>query len=347
MSDRKTQVGHSASHRPTVLVLGGYGFIGRYTVEALNRLGASLLIGTRALPRHPARGAGASRKRGERFSRQHRKAERRINFRAMRNADDWYAVLDGVDAVINCVGIMRERPGGTFQAVHNRAVGTLADACFHSGIPLVHMSALGLVHAVNPYTQSKLLGEQAILNSGAQAYIVRSSVVDAEDGYGAGWFYKLAQWPVWFLPQRARYCLSPVKAADLGEALALLALRALKDRRRCGTLMTKILEVGCGEWFTLESYLMRLRGEHALVRRPWVIRVPQRLARAIAWLCDWLDITAYSIGHHELLEQDNVPGVNHLPYILGRDPLPLTSAGKGDSNRVAKWSHHGKQEASH
>jgi len=311
----------------TILVLGGHGFIGRYTVDALSHMGANVLVGTRGLSRRSVRGAGASSKRSEKLGPRIKRAERRIVLHESLNVGDWNTVLQGVDAVVNCVGIMRERPGETFYAVHHLAVAALAKACALKNIPLVHMSALGITQAINPYTMSKLMGEQAILNSGAHASIVRASVVDAADGYGAGWFYKLAQWPIWLLPEKATRYLSPVKAPDLGRALALLALESLQSSPKSRDRLAKILEVGCGEWFTLESYLERLRNPvKAGAKAPLVVRIPQALARAMAVLCDWLNITAYSEGHHDLLEHNNVPSVNHLPEILGHDPTPITQA---------------------
>lgn len=296
---------HNAfTKHPTILLLGGYGFVGRYTARSLQAASANVIIGTRG-GRHPQPAN-----------------ERRISLHKATRNTDWRDALNGIDAVINCVGILRERKGETFMAVHHGAVVALASACAERAIPLVHMSALGITQAKNHYTFSKLLGEQAILNSGCHACIVRTSVVDGADGYGAGWFHRVAQWPVWPLPAGATKYLSPCRASDLGLALATLAMQLLKAQDQ--PKATQILEVGCGEWFTLESYLLRLRQNHRLP--PVVVRIPQGISRLFAKLCDRFHLTPYSIGHHDLLEHNNVPGVNHLPEIINRAPEPIAEA---------------------
>ena len=207
-------------------------------------------------------------------------------------------------------------------AVHHHAVAALATACTTRNLPLVHMSALGITLTKNRYSFSKLLGEQAIIGSGCNAIIVRTSVVDAADGYGAGWFHRVAQWPVWPIPAGATKYLSPTRAPDLGLALATLVLKLLKEPESTG--YARILEKGCGEWFTLESYLLRLRQIHRTP--PFVVRIPQIICRWFAKLCDQVHLTPYSIAHHDLLEHNNVPGVNSLPGIIGCTPEPIAEA---------------------
>lgn len=76
-----------------VLVLGGYGFVGRHTVKALERLNIKVIIGTRGKGKDTANDS-----------------ERFISLHKALRAADWHDVLDGVDAVINTVGILRDRP---------------------------------------------------------------------------------------------------------------------------------------------------------------------------------------------------------------------------------------------
>ncbi|MFK8083988.1 MAG: hypothetical protein AB8B97_27210 [Granulosicoccus sp.] len=66
------------------------------------------------------------------------------------------------------------------------------------------------------------------------------------------------------------------------------------------------------------------------------IKVPQRLSRLFANIFDVLHLTPYSVGHHELLEFDNIPKVNGLPRLLGRRPTPIGRHSVGERNVVAK-----------
>ena len=108
---------------PTILILGGYGFVGRYTARSLKEKGAEIVVGTR--------GGRAGQKTDE----------RQISLHEATSEDQWRKALKGIDAVINCVGILRERKGETFMAVHHDGVKALASACAKRDIPLVHMSA--------------------------------------------------------------------------------------------------------------------------------------------------------------------------------------------------------------
>ncbi len=297
----------------TVLVLGGYGFVGRYTVKALQRHGVHVLIGTRGLDGYTAK-----------------PMERYISLHQALTADSWNETLKGVDVVINTVGILRKRRGESFDAVHHLAVDALARACKAHDIPLIHVSALGIdgkVHNAN--TVSKLLGEKAIIDSQCAGAIVRTSVVDAPDGFGSGWLHRVANWPVWLIPAGATSLLSPIDASDAGEALARLALRESdKPLER--------VEIGCGENFTLHTYLAKLRHSEQLhLSKPlFTIRVPQTIARVSAYIFDLLHITPYSIGHHELLEYDNIPAYNQLPTLLGRMPTPIGARSKPNTGCI-------------
>src|SRR5690606_34847620 len=88
-----------------ILVCGANGFIGRHVAEALAQRGHEVLRGVR----HPAT-SGAPDAR----------TEVEIDFAQDGTAQDWLPRLQGVDVVINTVGIMREGPGVSFDALHVR-----------------------------------------------------------------------------------------------------------------------------------------------------------------------------------------------------------------------------------
>jgi len=306
---------------PVALVLGGNGFIGRYTVSALQDAGATIVIGTRG------KAAGNTK---ESLS----DTEKRVvRLHECVEVSDWIGVLGDVDVVINSVGILRERKNESFDAVHHKAVAALAKACRLLDVVLVHVSALGIDDRVaSEFSLSKLRGEKAIADSACRATVVRASVVDADDGYGSGWFRRVAQWPVYLMPARATRNISPIAAVDLGECLCRIALSDVKrtDRKTC-----RLIEVSSGDQLTLKDYLLRLRTTgNPFGPEPWfTVTVPNWLAKLSAKVFDVLHITPYSIGHHELLQFDNVPKQNALPAILGRVPTRIGAAGPVDKDR--------------
>jgi len=283
------------NHQPIVLVLGGYGFIGRHIVNELESLNIPVLIGTR--------------RQTSMLSPQN---ERHIMLHKLTRINSWEKQLDGVDVVINAIGILRQRWDETYDQVHHLAVAKLANACAQRDIRLIHVSALGLNNDVKSrFLSSKLLGEHALAKSQADWHLVRPSLVDGEDGFGARWFRRVAKWPLHFIPSNARGKIAPVLASDLGKAIASIALRCETD---LGKSPDRIYELG-GQTMTLQSYLNVLRFKEKN-DKAICIRVPAILCRALSHICDALHLTPLSFGHYELLKNDNIPQRNRLTELL-------------------------------
>lgn len=302
-----------ATSAPRILVLGGAGFIGRHAVAALLERGIAPEIGSRT----PAR-------IDRRLPPQALDCRRRpVHFEDLLRPEDWATVLDGVDVVLNCVGILRQRGRETYDRVHHLAPAALAEACRRRGQRLVHVSALGLeAPARSGFLRSKRDGEAALRRSGANACIVRPSLLDAETGgYGAMWLRRVARWPVHAFPADAVGRIAALDVRDLGEALATLALRE--------TLVVQgspaEYELGGDQALPLRDYLASLRRLHS-AQPALALPIPGWLARLGSHACDLLHLTPFSFGHWELLKRDNCPRENHLPRLLGRAPRRIGEA---------------------
>ncbi len=276
-----------------VLVLGGRGFIGRHVVRALKARGHKVIIGSRG---NPCGDAGM----------------RQVRMQHMTGVDTWTEVLHGIDAVVNTVGILRERFGETYDMVHHRAPATLAQVCAAQTIRLLHVSALGLSDDCRSrFLRSKLAGERAITLAGGMATIVRPSLVDGEGGFGAKWVRQVACWPVHVIPKDAVGKMAPIDADDLGAAIAILCEQRDNDAPREA-------ELGGTAQLTMGEYLAAMRPpeSHPVVS----FSLPSWLARLASHMCDALHFSPYSFGHLELMRKDNLPRHNLLPELLGRSP---------------------------
>ena len=273
-----------------VLVLGGRGFIGRHAVAALRERGHEVIVASR----DPQLG-------------------REVHLERLVCARDWEALLQGFDAVVNAVGILRNRGRETYELVHHVAPGALAGACAALGLRLVHLSALGLHPAARSrFITTKLAGERAIRGSGADYCIVRPSLLDGEGGFGARWLRAIARSPVHFVPSGATGRIAALDVRDLGEAIAVL----------CESASGEDVELGGDTAWTLAGYLQVLRAARGL-RPALQLGVPAWLARIVSHLCDAAHFSPFSFGHFELLRRDNVPNVlfpNRLRELLGRPP---------------------------
>jgi NADH dehydrogenase len=287
-----------------ILVLGGTGFIGRHVVAALKQRGHAVVVGSR----HPARSP-------DKFPRQVRDCEmRHARFERLTAPGLWHTLLKDIQVVVNCVGILRPRGRETYERVHHLAPTALVADCARLGVRrFIHVSAHGLhAGARSGFLRSKLRGEQAVKASRLDWSIVRPSLLDGEGGFGARWMRMMAGWPVHFAPADAQGRIAALDVGDLGEAIALLC--EMKGRRDLAEV-----ELGGSAPRRFGAQLAALRNSRGYGPAPCVA-VPPWLARLAAHTCDLLHFSPFSFGHLELLRGDNVPRVNLLPYLLGRDP---------------------------
>jgi len=302
-----------------VLVLGGTGFIGRHVAAALAARGHEVSIGTRH-PRRARRRLPAALRGCE---------LREAHFERLDHRADWHLLLAGCHAVVNTVGILRNRGAETYDRVHHLAPRALAAACALGGRRLVHVSALGLSHAARSgFLRSKLAGERAVAASGAPYSIVRPSLLEGEGGFGAKWLRWFARWPVHFVPADARGRIAALDVADLGEAIAILCEKPASAEWR-------EIEVGGAAAPTMAEYLAALRARRTS-RAALRLTVPAWLARIVSHACDAVHFSPFSFGHLELLRRDNVPRPNLLPRLLGRESAPLAVlGGRGEIRQPA------------
>jgi NADH dehydrogenase len=193
-----------------VCVLGGAGFIGGHLVAQLAASGRRVRVPTRR-----------------------REAARRLWLLPGVEVveDDVLAPgalarhIQGMDAVVNLVGILHERRAGDFLRVHAEFALAVAKTCIAHGVPrLLHMSALAAdEHAASAYLQSKGRGEASVLNAmhhGLAVTVLRPSVVFGPGDSFLNLFARLLPYaPILPLPA-ATARLKPVYVGDVARAFS-------------------------------------------------------------------------------------------------------------------------------
>jgi NADH dehydrogenase len=292
-----------------VLVLGGAGFLGRHVVAALEARGNTVVIGSRRSgPRRPVD--------GQRPQREWRVAR----FERLTSPDAWAPLLGDVDAIVNCVGILRERGRATFERVHLVAPAALAAACNDLNIRrLIHVSALGLRRDTScRFILSKVRGERALRMSGVPCTVVRPSLIEGPGGYASRWIRRVARWRLHPIPAVGTGGFAVIDVRDVADAIAVL----------CGEpppRMARAVELGGRSAFTLAEYLAMLR-QLGGRRRARVVTLSPRASLWLARACDLLRLTPYGVAALALLSTDNVPAFNALPRLLVRAPHGIGSA---------------------
>lgn len=291
-----------------VLVTGAYGFIGAHIVAAL--IGADHAVvcavrGARIDSRFPGIDATA------------------CDMAHDIHDTDWLPRLDGIDAVVNCAGILRERGDDTFAAVHEQAPLALFRACQQVGIHrVIQISALG--HPVDgEFVASKHRGDEALATLDLDWLILRPSLVySARGSYGGSSLLRgLAALPgVLPLPGHGEQRVQPIAAEDVGAAVA-----AALARPRC---TREVIELVGPEVLTLRDYLLAWR--RWLGFGPAItLAIPTALVRLTAAFGERLGNRPLGKTMTRMLERGNIGesvATTRLRECLGLTPRPLLRA---------------------
>lgn len=271
-----------------ILLTGANGFIGRNVAAALERAGHQVKL--------------VSRSHG-------------FDFCRMLAPSDWLPHLVGIDAVINCVGIIGETGNQRFEPLHTLAPKALFRACKEAGVRRVlQISALGADDtAFSAYHLSKRAADDYLRSLELDWFVLRPSLIYGRGGTSADLFLRLARLPVLPVIGDGQQALQPVHISDVVGA----AMRCL------GTSLTRqTLDIVGNETVAFGEWLQRMREAQGLPRAH-MLRIPFPLALALARL-----------GYHfaPMLHPENMKmltrgywaDVQPLVRFLGRLPRPFS-----------------------
>jgi len=300
-----------------VLVIGATGLVGAHVLQALHAAGMDA--------------DGASRRRPTGAAAHH---WIELDFGSLTAAQQWLPLLQGFDAVVNAVGIIRETREGDFDRLHRAAPVALFAACEQLGLRVVQVSALGShPQAATGYWRSKGAAEVDLLGRRMDATIIRPSLVYGDDGASSVLLRMLATLPVLMLPAAHRALVQPIHVADLADVVVrLLTTQA--------TLPRELAVVG-PRAMTIAGYLADLRrGMQAPAAL--VLSLPAPVARVAAHLAALAPSSAFTPESLLMLEHSadgsNTADAAPAQALLGR-PLrdPVTFA-RPAQRITAAWS---------
>ena len=240
-----------------------------------------------------------------------------VDFARMLEPVDWLPLLAGVDAVINCVGIIGETATQRFQALHAMAPQALFRACASAGVRrVVQVSALGAdAQAFSAYHRSKLAADDCLRSLALDWFVLRPALIYGHGGTSAKLFMALARLPLLPVIGSGEQTVQPVHIRDVVDGV--LACLVTEQTRQT-------LDIVGAETLTFKQWLHTLRAAQGLTPCP-TLRIPLRLALAVAWL-----------GHHfsPLLQPDNLRMLQAgyqgetqaFNALLGRRPLAFAPA---------------------
>lgn len=251
-----------------VLLTGAGGFIGSQVLTSLKAAGHNVVACTRSgwlASTRSIASAGTIRSMA-------------CDFACDTDPASWLPRLEGIDAVVNCAGILRERGRDRFEQVHVETPLALFRACVTAGVRrVIQVSALGRPED-SEFIASKHRGDAKLAQLDLDWVILRPSIVYSPAGSygGTSLLRSMAALPgVIFVPGNGQQRIAPVSAADLSALVVQLLVSGADSRRT--------FEVVGPETLSLEMYLKTWRRWLGF-REPRVIPVPGSLVAAASWM---------------------------------------------------------------
>jgi nucleoside-diphosphate-sugar epimerase len=278
-----------------ILLCGDTGFIGRHIALALRKAGHQV-TGLRA-PRTDGRAP--------------------LDFVQATRAESWRPWVDGMDAVVNAVGVLRDTKRRPIQAVHADAPLALFDACVAAGVRrVIQVSALGVDRLPQTYARTKLAAERGLLAHQAldklDAAILRPSVVFGRGGAGSEMFMRLAQLPLLVMPGVALHArIQPVAVTDVADAVAALVGPQPGWRGVMDCVGPRALTLG--EFIDV----LRVQQGHGAARH---CGLPDWWSHAMAAAGDRVSVSPWSSDTLAMLQVDNVGDAAPFARLLGHPP---------------------------
>lgn len=284
-----------------ILMTGATGFIGGRLLRELLRAGHAVVCAGRRAPdiAHP------------------RCHWLKLDVTATR-PEAWLALLQDVDAVVNCVGLFRESRAARFDALHTQGPRALFSACAEAGVArVVQVSALGAAaDAPTPFLRSKHAADRHLLALPLDACVAQPSLVFGPEGLSARQLLSLAALPLLPLPAGGQQRIQPIHVDD-----AVDALRALVEAPAGGLRAARLALVGPRP-LTLRDYLLQLRAAVGLAPPLLTLALPAWWMAALARLGDAWPGALFNRAAWTMLQQGSTADAAPLARLLGRPPRP-------------------------
>ena len=293
-----------------VLVTGGNGFIGSYVLRKLAGAGHSV----RVLTRNSSSAVPAVASNDLELI--------EGDILDPRSLDQ---AMNGCDAVIHLVGIIREIPsrGITFESIHAEGTRNTVEAALKAGvISFVHMSANGAGQSgVSRYQTTKWEAEKSVESAGFDRWtIFRPSIVFGRPDPGRPEFASdlvrqlVKPFPILPVFGRGDFLMQPVAVTSLADAM----VQALD-----GPGANSVFEAGGPSVLPYTEILDVLAAAIGSKPKP-KINIPVPLVSAGIALLGWTGLLPITSDQLDMLVEGNTCDYKRFHDAFGVEPVPFT-----------------------
>lgn len=244
-----------------VTIYGGSGFVGRYIARRLAKEGWRIRVAVRrpneAMHVKPYGAVG----------------QVEPVFCNIRDDNSVRAVMQGADAVVNCVGTFDRKGKNNFDAVQHEGAERIARLAAEEGVQrMVQISAIGAnVDSDSIYAQTKARGEAAVLEHFPTAVILRPSVIFGSEDEFFNRFAGMTRFSPVLPVVGADTKFQPVYVDDVASAAAMGVT---------GEAAPGVYELGGPDVNTFRELMQQMLG--VIRRRRLIMNIPFGIASLMA-----------------------------------------------------------------
>ena len=250
---------------PNVIIFGGTGFLGRYIVNRLSKLGYIINIVTRtpneAIFLKTSGNIGQVKFTEGSFS----------------DLSNFTSLFNTSDIIINCVGILNEEGDQTFKKLHIDIPEKLAILAKKNGVKkFIHISSIG----ANPksdskYSKSKGIAEAKILKAFPEAIILRPSIVFGSEDQFFNLFSQISSISPILPIVGGNTKFQPVYVDDIAKMVVGVLKMEAPNLKKNNT----IYELGGPEILSFHSLMVKMLS--IIYRKKLIVNLPFWLAKAM------------------------------------------------------------------
>ena len=294
-----------------VTIYGGSGFIGRYIARRMAKEGWRVRVAVRrpneAIFVRPYGVVG----------------QVEPVFCNIRDDASVRAVMQGAEAVVNCVGVLNEVGKYGFDAVQAEGAGRIARIAAELGVGrLVQLSAIGAdADSASAYARSKAEGEAAVRRAFPEAVILRPSVVFGSEDQFFNRFAAMTRFGPLLPVVGAETKFQPVYVDDVAQA----AVKAVLGEAAPG-----VYELGGPDVHSFRALMQKML--QVVQRRRLIVNIPFFVARIMGGAFDLLQTVTLGLFTNGLITRDQVRNLAHDNVVspqargfadLGIAPTPI------------------------